>query len=761
MWSRSTADTPNRFSVEFADQFNEYHHDSLALLDTDDLRRTGQEITGRLVADGLPTFDQCGRILQFFLDKSIRGNRFVELDTSVKGLGQRVGDIITVTYEKEGLLNQPFRILRISPGENYRSVGITAQIHDDAWYNDTNGQLTLIPPTQRLADPSAQIPNSLAGDLVDELGETQFTITELQSAAGDGTILVELEVGFRPPASGASPVAGSPLVSLQPTVQSSGGSLTGDQTLYYAVTAVDANGLEGSPSFVVRAELPAGGSTFAVELTGLSFTNGSATFNVYRGELPSRLRRVAETQPLATTFVDTGLAADLDGSPDPQFDHANFYWRMEDVEEQFATISGPDSVGHPSLALAADAYVGHAVRLIRGKGAGQERIVTNNDATTLFVAPAWEIEPDISSIFTVADSTWRFGGRARSSPARFAVPNLQDRVVQVTGRAANAQNVESLEGLALVSRWRVGGGGIGVTDIAPPPEPIFAVNTLRDGVFELAGVSFTTLENTQTITAGIWGLYYVDEVSPDAGQTLAAPISDTDVSLTLNLPGAAQAGDLIQIDAEILEVTESLSGGSEYAVTRGFCDTSAVSHASGEAILHLKTRTETVSFRRAFFGSAENATWVHHAVLPKARLAGSTLELTNALGNSPVGNAAFTGLVDGGLRSNRGGQLAFQIEGVFGVLDNATPVLSVQEDLSIRDVFALVKNAPSGAAIELAIRQDGNLVTTLTIADGATHSAPVSGVFLPYLVSGAELTLDITAVGTSYPGSDMTVTIRV
>ena len=103
-----------------------------------------------------------------------------------------------------------------------------------------------------------------------------------------------------------------------------------------------------------------------------------------------------------------------------------------------------------------DALIGHAVRLLRGKGAGQERTVTNNSATTLFVTPDWEVEPDESSIFVVSDNTWHFGGRARTSPARFQIPNRRNQVVQITGRSANAQNIESLEGLAIVTRWRIG-----------------------------------------------------------------------------------------------------------------------------------------------------------------------------------------------------------------------------------------------------------------------------------------------------------------
>src|SRR5262249_45321810 len=152
----------------------------LALVDAEDIQRAGQEITGPLVAAGLPTFDQAARTLKFFLDRSLRGNRYIEFDTSVKGFGQKVGDIITVTYNKEGFLDQPFRILRIEPSANYRSVKITAQIHDDAWYNDTNGQLSLIPPTRRDAEPEPAIPDPISGYDVD--GQEEFVVTDFAVA---------------------------------------------------------------------------------------------------------------------------------------------------------------------------------------------------------------------------------------------------------------------------------------------------------------------------------------------------------------------------------------------------------------------------------------------------------------------------------------------------------------------------------------------------------------------------------------------------
>src|SRR5215831_21275136 len=87
LYSRSMADTPNRFSVEFQDSLNEYQQDSFSLVDADDVALSGQEVSQTLPALGLANFDQAARILKVNLDKSIRGNTYVEFDTSVKSLG--------------------------------------------------------------------------------------------------------------------------------------------------------------------------------------------------------------------------------------------------------------------------------------------------------------------------------------------------------------------------------------------------------------------------------------------------------------------------------------------------------------------------------------------------------------------------------------------------------------------------------------------------------------------------------------------------
>ena len=91
VWSRSTADTPNRFAVEFQDAFNEYQQDSFSLVDVEDVARTGQEITAPLAALGIANYDQAARILKFHLDKSVRREHVRGVRDEREGAGAEAG----------------------------------------------------------------------------------------------------------------------------------------------------------------------------------------------------------------------------------------------------------------------------------------------------------------------------------------------------------------------------------------------------------------------------------------------------------------------------------------------------------------------------------------------------------------------------------------------------------------------------------------------------------------------------------------------
>ncbi len=760
--SRGSADTPNRFSVEFQDALNGYQQDSYSMVDPDDVARSGQEVSVALPVLGLPNFDQAARILKCNLDKSVRGNTYIRFDTSVKAVGIRPGDIITVTYLKEGFERQPFRVLKIAPVTNYRTSTITAQIHDDAWYRDTNGQSSAAGGPGRRTDATIGLPRPLVGSTLDANGDIQFGIEESAAADTDGTSQSNLSVSFiAPPASGGSG-PGVPLISFSCRV-AGGGSLNAGETLYYGVSGVDSAGNESGLSFIVRAVIDNDGSSVA--LRGLSFAPGTSTFRVYRGAIPTVLFRIASDQPLAGEFTDTGLANQLAAPPDANFDHANFYWRLELQPEIAASLHGGSTIGNETLAMAANRYRGMIARITRGRGAGQERAISSHDATTLSVSPPWGLEPDASSYFVVSEAGWHFGALTNSSPVQFAVPNRGGEIVQVTGRSANVNDAESAPELSTVTRWQIGGAGLG--DGAPPPQPYFGLTPgPRGGTVELSGVSFSDLTNTRSIMAATLTVDYTDELQGLPPTRLATPLAAGGVTVALNTPGAAQPGSLLQIDAEVLQVASVLNGGLEYEVARGAQGSIAAAHAAQAPVYHLLRKTVIAPFPLDFFGSPYCGNWSFPIALPDARVASAELFVTNSRGNSPARVICMTGTVENGLRTLSGRLISLTVDGVVAVESNAVPAATLPCASSVRDIFATVEQPPAGSPLSCVVRVNGAAIATLTIAAGQlvsnaidmTSDPSVEGLVIP---ANQPVSVDVTAVGSVYPGRRLTVFVRL
>ena len=223
--SSSIANTPNHYTIEFQDQFNDYQQDSLSLVDIDDSLVTGQDISSPLTALGLPNFDQANRAAALQLYKSVKGNTDIEFETSVKGVGLRPGDIITLTYAREGFSRQPFRITRVSPGVNFITALIAAHIHDDAWYTAVNSGAAGL---GRQGVSQISLPRPLVGSVLDSDGVEQFGISESETTSTDGSVTANVSVSFAVPAKPAASNAGIPLMGLNPQVSSSGGSLPVD-----------------------------------------------------------------------------------------------------------------------------------------------------------------------------------------------------------------------------------------------------------------------------------------------------------------------------------------------------------------------------------------------------------------------------------------------------------------------------------------------------------------------------------------------------
>ena len=762
LWAQSTAATPNCLTVEFQDEFNDYQQDSLSLVDVDDALLTDRQVTASYTALGIPNFDQATRILQLQLNKSIDGYQLIDFETTVKGIGIAPGDLITITYLKEGLERQPFRVIKLTPGRNYQTLQVTAQWHDDAWYSSTGAPGTA--GSRRQSWAGAGIPLPLVGTVLDANGIEQFGITETTIESSDGSFMVQLSVAYTAPAAPAGSSVSIPLVSLDASVSSTGGTLFGGQTLYYAVSALDGNGDESALSFTIAAKIPAGTNTNQVTLSGLSFSSGTAGFNVYRGLNPVEVLLIAANAAVAATFTDAGATAQLIGPPDENFDHANFYWRIEQQPEIVANVFSATTIGNSTLGMLPNDFKGAVARITRGKGAGQENAVASNTATTLTLSTAWLVEPDATSYFVIADSTWNPGGSSATSPVTIEVPNQTGATVEISGRSANAQNQESSEALNPLTRWQIGGGSGGGVDMDVPAMPLFGLNLVGQGTIDLVGIAFSDLTNTHTISAGTLTLYYWNELSSPSAFTLASAAGATDASITLNAAGTASAGDLIQIDGEILEVTAAVSGGTEYQVNRGAYGSAGAAHLAGAAIYHLSRNVTIVPFVDDFFGSPASGSYNASIFLPDARVGAADFFVTNVRGNSPDSMASFGATVDQGLRTLSGGQFSIQVEGYLAVQTGASPPLVIETSHAARDIFAVVNQAPSGGAIELQLRQGATVYASLTIADGASISNAVGGFGLPPLAAGAQVNLDILSVpgaADTLPGRDLTVVIRL
>jgi hypothetical protein len=756
MSSRPAQDTPNRLSVEFQDSFNQYQQDSLSLSNGDDADLSGQEVAAVYDAAGLSSFAQASRMLLLALNRGIAGNVFIEFQTSAKALGLTPGDLITVTYPKENLTRAPFRIIRITPGDNFRTASILAQAHDDAWYSDDAS--TLSGGNGWHSTQSTGLPSSVCGVVPDAYGDLQLGIAETESAGSDGSVNVELEVRFGQPGTATS-LLPSALIGLLPTVHGENGTLAGPASFFYAISAVDSSGGEGPLSFIAQADIASEFPVNSVELRQISLPVQAVAFHVYRGPGPQKLFRIANNVPPSSTFTDAGLPAQPILPPDPHFDHVNVQWRWEFVPETSAAVHASDVIGNTTLNMVDDRYKSAVVRITRGTGAGQERSVVANTAQTLSVSPAFTTPPDATSFFVVSESSWRFGARGEASPITISVPERLGAGIQITARAASVKGDEAAYALSPLTRWTVGQSGGLLADFDVPPAPAFGVSasSARGGGLDLGSIAFDDLTNTRGVIAGTYRFHHYDEVDGPAGVPLSEPLTLT--GTTIELDPAPEVGSLLQLDREVIRVDEV--SGTTVTVARAVHTTLPATHEAGTLLWTLEEKTVIVPFVKNFFGSPLSGDWKYTVELPNVRVASAELVLTNAVGNGPAAVKAFTTTNDSGLRTLSGGQYTFQIGGYLAIQTNAAPVIIVDADRAVRDFYAILQTPPLGAGVTLQLNVNGEPWTTLQFDPGGRSIEPVTGFGLPALRAGDLLSLDVTGVGTTVPGGDLTLVLRL
>ncbi len=540
--------------------------------------------------------------------------------------------------------------------------------------------------------------------------------------------------------------------------------MAGGRTWYYAISAVDEHHQESALSFTVKAAVPPGSNSNSVVLTGLSLSPRTASFHVYRGVTPLQLFRIASHVAVAKEFTDTGFEAMPQPPADENFDHARVYWRWELIPEHQAVIRSQVTIGNPDLRMIADEHVGMVVRITRGRGAGQERVIAGNSPTVMALARPWDVEPDSNSAFVVSESSWRLGAVTADSPARFALAQRSGATVQISARSVNHRGMESPIELSPFGRHRLAESDEQVADTDLPPTPVFGLRPNGQGIVDLMGIGFANLANTRTIEAGVFTLHYFDELKNPTPYRLEGGVGPTDTVISMNLTGPAVQGSMIQIDGEILVVETVHLQSRSYTVARGAFGTEPESHASQTQVFHLESRSHVVPFAKDFFGTPASGSYSYPIYLPAVKIAAAELYVRNMHGNSESAKRNLTSTVDYGIRTLSGGQLSIQVEGALAVEEYAAPPLILENTHVVRDVFAMLRQPPTGSAVVLELVNDGEPYCTLTIPPGATVSNVVSGLGKLPLREKSEVNLHIRAIGwtgDSVPAGDLTVIVRL
>src|SRR5262249_20759192 len=151
------------------------------------------------------------------------------------------------------------------------------------------------------------------------------------------------------------------------------------------------------------------------------------------------------------------------------------------------------------------------------------------------------------------------------------------------------------------------------------------------------------------------------------------------------------------------------------------------------------------SFPPNFFGSPASGAWGMPVLLPDSRVTSAELFVSNSVGDSETGAVAVTGTIHNGLRTLSGGQYSIEVAGFLAVENGAAPDLVIDETHSVRDIYAVVRQAPTETPIQIRLNQNGSVYCELTIQSGALISSSQDGTLLPPLAGGSRVTMDITS----------------
>lgn len=279
---------------------------------------------------------------------------------------------------------------------------------------------------------------------------------------------------------------------------------------------------------------------------------------------------------------------------------------------------------------------------------------------------------------------------------------------------------------------------------------------------ELAALVQAAVDANATATAS--GAAVILTPLGTSGATVACTASDGNAAATLT----ETQPSYYLIENEIIQVLAA--NGSSVVRAQGGSPLPMASHPTGAPIWQVKAMPVWVAHNGALAGTAAAPDPIIEIPFRDKGLVAMDWWATNEFGNSPYRGINESYSLDGGrMRGLGGGQLDFQVSGVLAIGADQCPAVTVPLKSSIASITATVKGAPVGNGITININLPGvaSPWATVTIASGATtatmgmwtgywSAGTVDGLVIP---AGQAVTLDVTGVGSTYPGNDLTVTV--
>jgi hypothetical protein len=358
-----SSQTPNAVSFPFQNSENAYSDDSISVTDPDDVARAaGYQLGGQVIPAGYPVlgvsnFDQGIRIANVILAEGLRGNAYgdtrgsqwFDIETTHRLEHVHVGQVILLRYAPMGLspatpLQSPSgtnitgilaRVEGIKPTTDYRRMTLTVRRHEDLWYTDSYGQYA----APAYSDPAKSLParppypwkpygqQPIASDPLYGSSEWNFQVAQQYETAADGGVIAKLAISGCPPVNQFGSVQ-PPLMGLQGSTASTGGTIAGGIRLIMAISVKDSSGAWSPLSKFAYVDIPSGTNTNTAVTPTINWQAGTQAYVLYVGTSEQTMcQQAAATGSTPSTITITSLNVGTYGAPDPLF--ASFTFRVK------------------------------------------------------------------------------------------------------------------------------------------------------------------------------------------------------------------------------------------------------------------------------------------------------------------------------------------------------------------------------------------------------------------------------------------------